>query len=109
VFKAIIVKTIYDAPKAEQPLKFATLSQEIELPFPPILDIEISLGAIGSTRLKRIIWQHKSQRFLCDLIDDFAKSIDGRTTEFQDLLDYAYKDGWKLISVDDVNPDFFDN
>lgn len=109
MYTVTIVKTIFDAPSAKQSTKMATLTKEIELPFPPSLEIELSLGAVGSTRIAKINWIHGSKKFLCELVNDFPRHRDGRTLEFERLLDLASNDGWKLMSIDDVDPDFIED
>lgn len=103
MFRALLARTIYDGPSEQRSKKFATLSKEIQVPFQPSLDIEISTAGISPTKISRIKWQHDSAYFVCDYEEEFSRVGGGQVADLDRLVSLAVDDGWKIVSVEPLD------
>lgn len=103
MFKALLARTIYDGTAEETSTRYAVLTKEVSLPFPPTLDIGISLGSPGPTKLRRITWNHDAAHFLCDFEEEFDTGMVDVMPHMDFLLSLAARDGWTVVSIDPVS------
>ena len=90
MYKCIFIKYLWK--DADKKRKFKTLEKEIELPFPPVIGLEVTDGNWFSGKIERLVWNNKDNTFSVKVMDIQPK--DGVSAEL--LLDVATKQGWHI-------------
>jgi len=77
---------------ADTKRRFKTLEKNIELPFVPVLGLEVSENEWFSGKIERMVWDNSRELFTLKVVDLVPKK--GVSAEV--LLDVAVKQGWDM-------------
>lgn len=102
MFKAIFCKSIWDGDSPESSTTLALLQREETLPFAPTPGLEISWHGVPQA-LMTARWETAESRFVCTMKDECRHSIGADTYDFELLLQFAIKNGWSIVSKEQLS------
>ena len=98
MFRVVITKYVWDQDDVEASKMRVLLGRELELPFAPFVDLELTDGAWMSGAIKTVQWDVPAQRFTCAVADEFpySRGVDDYTFDW--LVRDATDNGWSELA-----------
>lgn len=86
---------IWDSQTLEESKNWAVAFKKIEMPFIPIIGLEIGFALERNQKIKSIKWNMDNKSFYCTLKNEYSRcGVDDRM--FEEWLEYYKDHGWSI-------------
>ena len=99
IFKVVLCRSIWDGRTQDESKNFATMTRDVQLPFPPSAGLQLCVAADMPRDIARVRYDIEAERFVCHFEDEFINVLDLDALEFDELIADGIEWGWKHVST----------